>query len=100
MTRYLIFIKNQVENQTNKPGRLEQMACDIVNCIGMQRRPKDYYMAFRADSSEATMAMLKESAKCTVELDDARVAIWSQEMQALATDHMSNAATWILNITT
>ena len=84
MTRYLIFIKNQVENQTNKPGRLEQMACDIANCIGMQRRPKDYYMAFRADSSEATMAMLKESAKCTVELDDARVAIWSQEMQAMS----------------
>ena len=84
MTRYLIFIKNQVENHSNKPGSAEQMACDVANSIDMQRRPKDYYVAYRADSPEATMAMLKEPAKCSVELDDARVAIWSQEMQAMS----------------
>ena len=54
MTRYLIFIKNQAENHANKPGSLEQMAWDIANSIAMQRRPKDYYVAYRADSPEHT----------------------------------------------
>ena len=84
MPKYLVFINTRGEHHSNKPGSAEQMACDVANSIDMQRRPKDYYVAYRADSPEATMAMLKEPAKCSVELDDARVAIWSQEMQAMS----------------
>ena len=84
MPKYLVFINTLGENHSNKPGSPEQMACDAANSIAMQRRPKDYYVAYQADSPEATMAMLKEPAKCSVELDDARVAIWSQEMQAMS----------------
>ena len=54
MPKYLVFINTRGEHHSNKPGSAEQMACDIANSIAMQRRPRDYYVAYRADSPEHT----------------------------------------------
>ncbi len=84
MPKYLVFINALGVNQTNRPGSPEHLACEIANTISMQRMPKDYFLACLADSPDATLAMLRDTAKFSLELDDKSAAIWTQELQAIS----------------
>lgn len=86
MTKYLILENPPVSSQSNEPGSREEMACAIVKAASVHEYSQNYYIAFAVEDPHASWAFLKDSVKYTVELDDERAEIWSNEIEPLIND--------------
>jgi len=83
MAQYFVFLNQSKNRQANEPGSREEMACDIFNCISMERRPKDYFLAFESDTPGATLELLKCELIGSLQIDDARASHWVDELQPM-----------------
>jgi len=99
MAQYFVFPNQSKNHQANEPGSRGEMACDIFNCISMERRPKDYFLAFERDTPGATLELLKGELIGSLQIDDARAIHWVDELQPMVNlaykvdDAMSTAYT-------
>ena len=97
MTKYYVFVNESGAQKSNEPGSAEMMACEIACAVGMDGFPANYYIAYPHDTAEATFGILKEQARFSIELDDAKIDIWRNEVEPLlekisdSHDALSNA---------
>jgi len=83
MTKYLVF-KNQPDSgKVNVPRSREEMASEIANVVSQDRMPPNYYIAFPAENSNASMESLKELARFSVEINDETAELWVNEIQEI-----------------
>ncbi len=83
MTKYLVFVNQPNSGQFNASGSREEMASEIANVVSQGRMPPNFYIGYSIDDPKATFESLKESAKFTVEIDDATAELWVNEMQSM-----------------
>ena len=83
MAQYFVFLNQSKNRQANEPGSRGEMACDIFNCISMERKPKDYFLAFERDTPSATLELLKGELIGSLQIDDARASHWVDELQPM-----------------
>ena len=61
MKKYLIFRNNPASGKSNIPGSPEDIACDIASVLEVGGVPKNTFIAYLADSPEATFATIQSS---------------------------------------
>lgn len=83
MTKYFIFVNEPNTQKSNAPGSAEMVACEIACALGMDGFPANHYIAYPHDTAEATFGILKEQARFSIELDDAKLDIWRNEVEPL-----------------
>ena len=83
MKKYLIFRNNSASGKSNIPGSPEDIACDIARAIEMAGVPKNAFIAYLADSPEATFATIQSSPLFSMELDLARINAWINDVEPL-----------------
>ena len=80
MTKYLVFKNQPGSGQSNVPGSREEMACTIAKVVSQDALPKDFYIAYPLENPHSTWESLKDTAKFSVEIDDARAELWEKEI--------------------
>jgi hypothetical protein len=76
MIKYLIFNKSQDSVKTNVPGSAQAVACEIARTVEMMGNTANDFIAYPADSSEATFEVLKALPLFSVELDQQKIDLW------------------------
>ena len=89
MKKYFVFRHDQrvqpthPQHQQHPLESPEATACEITRVALSEYLPMGFYTACEADSPQATFEGLKTPAICTVELDDARVDLWHNEVMPI-----------------
>ena len=83
MKKYLIFRNNPASGKYNIPGSPEDIACDIASVLEVGGVPKNAFIAYLADSPEATFATIQSSPLFSMELDLARINAWINDVEPL-----------------
>ena len=83
MKKYLIFRNNPASGKSNSPGSPEDIACDIIRAIEMAGVPQKAFIAYLADSPEATFATIQSAPLFSMELDLARINAWINDVEPL-----------------
>ena len=83
MKKYLIFRNNPASGKSNIPGSPEDIACDIASVLEVGGVPKNAFIAYLADSPEATFATIQSAPLFSMELDLARINAWINDVEPL-----------------
>jgi hypothetical protein len=81
--KYLIFRNNPASGKSNIPGSPEDIACDITRAIEMAGVPQKAFIAYLADSPEATFATIQSTPLFSIELDQAKINAWINDAEPL-----------------
>ena len=83
MKKYLIFRNNPASGKSNILGSPEDIACDIASVLEVGGVPKNAFIAYLADSPEATFATIQSAPLFSMELDLARINAWINDVEPL-----------------
>lgn len=83
MIKYLIFKNEKDSGKSNLPGSPEEVACDIARTVEMDGNGKDAFIAYPADTPQATFEALKSLPCFAVELDQKKIDNWNNEAEPL-----------------
>ena len=83
MKKYLVFRNNQDSRKFNIPGSPEAIACEIARALDMDGVPRCAFIAYLADSPEATFATIQSAPLFSMELDQARINAWINDVEPL-----------------
>jgi hypothetical protein len=81
--KYLVFKNNPVSRKSNIPGSHEDFACEIAGVVERTDAPKDSFIAYLADSPEATFSLIQSRPLFSIELDQARINAWTSDAKPL-----------------
>ena len=79
MTKYII-LKNLSMSNQYKVGSDEELACEIASRILLINSAASNYHAIEAASKQATFEVLKNSALCSLEINNANKKIWNSQI--------------------
>ena len=85
MSKYLVFQNDPAAGKFNTPGSPEDIACDIVCFIEMNGNPKTEFIAFPADSPQATLEAIRCGPRFSVNLDKKKIEIWTNDTKKILT---------------
>lgn len=83
MTKYFVFVNDPARDKSNAPGSAEEVACQIASAVGMDRLPSKYFIAYPQNSPESTFEAIKIGAKFSIDLDQAKIDTWRNEVEPL-----------------
>lgn len=83
MTKYVILDNPKGSGQSNKPGSTEAMACEVIELSCQHVFALNHFMAFAMEKPDQSLEFLKDDIRFTLEIDDARSAIWKNEVKPL-----------------
>ena len=83
MKKYLIFRNNPASGKSNIPGSPEDIACDIAMGVKIDGHLKNTFIAYPADSPEATFATIQSAPLFSMELDQAKINAWINDAEPL-----------------
>ena len=89
MKKYFVFRHDKPQQTPYPYGSPEATACEIVRVSFAEHLPMGFYSAIEADTPEMTFQSLKMPALCSVELDQARIDLWHNELSPVV-DHLSD----------
>jgi hypothetical protein len=89
MKKYFVFRHDKPQQTPYPYGSPEATACEIVRVGSAEHLPMGFYSAIEADTPEMTYQCLKMPAVCSVELDQARIDLWHNELSPVV-DHLSD----------
>jgi hypothetical protein len=83
MTRYLIFTNKNDSSYRPADGSAEYVACEIASSAIWDHFPAQFFIAYPEHSSEATFESLKGTPKFSLELDQAKIDLWFEELKPI-----------------
>lgn len=83
MIKYLIFNNDKTAGNTNPPGSAEEVACDIARTVEMEGNGKEAFIAYPADSPQATFEALKSPPRFSIGLDQKKIDEWINDAEPL-----------------
>jgi hypothetical protein len=81
--KYLIFRNNPASGKSIIPGSPEDIACDIAMGVKIDGHLKNTFIAYPADSPEATFATIQSAPLFSIELDQAKINAWINDVEPL-----------------
>jgi hypothetical protein len=79
MTKYLIFNNNLSTGKRNSPGTPEAVACDIARSVDMDEKVAYDYIAYSADTPDATLEVLKALPVYSINLTKRKIDLWHND---------------------
>jgi hypothetical protein len=79
MIKYLVFKNEPSSGKSNVLGSPEDVACDIAGFVEGDGNPKTAFIAFPAETPEATFATLKLVPRFSVALDQKKIDVWTND---------------------
>ena len=83
MKKYLIFRNNPASGKSNIPGSPEDIACDIAMGVEIDAHLKNTFIAYPADSPEATFATIQSAPLFSLELNQVRINTWINDAEPI-----------------
>lgn len=83
MTKYLVFKKEKTSVKSNAPGSPEDIACDIACFVEMDGNPKTAFIAFPADSPQATFETIRCAPRFSINLDKRKIKTWVNDARSI-----------------
>jgi hypothetical protein len=83
MSKYLVFKSDPASGKSNAPGSPEDVACDIACFIEMDGNPKAAFIAFPADSPQATLEAIRCAPRFSVALDQKKIDVWMNDARSI-----------------
>ena len=80
MTKYIVIERSTDSPVISASGSDEETVCEIAKNLLHYPGPSDFLMAIAADSKVATLALVKDDALCSIEVDQKTLDTWRKDV--------------------